>query len=276
MHKRSKAKMAIKICVSIVALIVITLLALEIPKLIYQREDERLQKRVTKSDYSAVNTTVMMTDNQLSDAMLNNDSVFVETDKTYTDSQMNEYENRILQTLSESLSEKGQKALESVFNDKGANPKMKTLKILAIEDEVIYSGEIGILSFYNPVYMSSAGTIVFDMNSGKMLRISLWFWDESADYSEVTLDSSNKEVGFPEEDLWGVHDLNKSFLLAESYNDYTECFVQSGNSYLYINPYEIVNPHYESDEHGEYLCWDYNHASENLMQYVNDIELSYY
>ena len=107
MHKRSKAKMAIKICVSIVALIVITLLALEIPKLIYQREDERLQKKITKSDYSAVNTTVMMTDNQLSDAMLNNDSVFVETDKTYTDSQMNEYENRILQTLSERKRTKG-------------------------------------------------------------------------------------------------------------------------------------------------------------------------
>lgn len=290
MHKQSKAnriKVHIKMFLAIVILVGLTLLVLEVPKIIYQREDVQLVNNVSFDEYDIASATVDMYEKTIAEALFKEDTLFIETSKTYEQSEIQTYRKQLFSLITKSTTGRLQSYFKNVLLGNTSIAKLKNVRIVRIIDDVAYAGEIGVLSFYdygNDEFDASMGSFVFDMNGGKLIQIACYACNDSLGLIE----SSEYEYTMPEYyqpyyssdavylyEYVFDYDLEKSFILPKDASDYMGDIPSIDDYYVYISPFDRRNVRWIDNEYGGYWDYDYNQVMDHISHIVSEMLQNY-
>lgn len=275
--KKDKIKLHIKVFFSIAFLVGLTLLALEVPKFIYKSSDVRLVKNVTSSEYDVSSANVAMDEKMLSESMYSRDTMFIETSKTYSKDEITTYKNQLLGKLAVSVDSYWFKLFDKGMFGLASASLFTVVEVVHIVDDIVYTGEVGILTFSEKYDMEISGTIVFDLASKKILSVECYAYDYFDDeYYDEYYDEYDDELDYTIADTYEdgfkyyVTDYEKAFIFPEGYEEYHDGFTAIDRYWFSINPYSVIRPHFETDEFGTFVFSDYNPVYDKIEAIVNE------
>lgn len=289
----SKKIHIIKIVAAVLVLIGLTVCALELPKLYYRVEDEKLGKQVETSEFALDTEENELSEEQMIAAFYDDETMYIDTKRAFKSWDIIEYESDVLNKLYDGMNSQWLEFLETVLNHKDTKTQMTEVRMVKILDNKIYSANVGIIAFYNPYSMDTPGVIMFDMKSKKLIKINMWAYvNIELATRNLQLDEPNEllsegyfeyydpysgepfyyiEGSMDENELAVVKNdyidpepmyesIDKWFLIDEESKKHISDFSYCDYEYIFINPFQSKNYRTMYDDWSSeyYLDWDYN------------------
>lgn len=170
--KENNFREIIKYAVVILALVIITVILLEIPRQYYAWDEERMQNEVTVKTYAAVNTVSGdMSLNQKIGALADDNTIVTDGKKgVFTFDEKIDIKRNLLAVINEkdiNMAYGWDDILNYVMNSDVAWRGWTSFQIIQVIDSDIYCFDVGIMCFQ--ATSDSYGWIMFDMETCKIL-----------------------------------------------------------------------------------------------------------
>lgn len=209
----------VKTIAIIMVLLVVTLVALEIPREFYDHSDEQLMNQVIENTYSVSVVREPMDLSQKIEALQDDDCIVAEKKDVPDAAETEQRTKRMCDEIDIMLDYGWQDALVHILENDETVMVLRYVEIIKVEDDKIYSYDLGILTFYNyyTFGMLGPGMILFDEETDKILYMEaiLDYYIGDIGYADAIYGSSQYEV-IVEEDNYEIYDGETSAAITDA------------------------------------------------------------
>lgn len=248
----------VKNIVVIMVLLAVTLVALEIPREFYDHSDEQLMNQVIENTYSISVVREPMNLSQKIEALQDDDCIVAEKKNIPDAEETEQWTKRMCNEIDVMLDYGWQDVLVQILENDETVMILRYVEIIKVEDDKIYSYDLGVLTFYNAYTygMLGPGMILFDEETDKILYMEamLDYFIGDIVYADAIYGFSQYEVIM---DGDGYATYNQDISLADS-----ELLNEDGN--VNVSPvyfYDALSDYYEQTVDQD----DFPYMSENSI-----------
>lgn len=250
----------VKTIAIILVLLVVTLVALEIPREFYDHSDEQLMNQVIENTYSVSVVREPMNLSQKIEALQDDDCIVAEKKDVPDAAETEQWTKRMCDEINIMLDYGWQDALVHILENDETVMILRYVEIIKVEDDKIYSYDLGVLTFYNGYTygMLGPGMILFDEETDKILYMEamLDYYIGDIGYADAIYGSSQYEV-IMEADSYEIYDGEISAAITDA-----ELLEETGK--VNVSPvcfYDALTDYYEQTVDQD----DFPYISENAI-----------
>ncbi len=193
--------------VAIMVLLSVTLVALEIPREFYAHSDEQLMNQVIENSYSVSVVREPMNLSQKIEALQDDNCIVAEKKDVPDAAETEQWTKRMCDEINVMLDYGWQDKLVHILENDETAMVLRYVEIIKVEDDKIYSYDLGVLTFYNynTYGMLGPGKILFDKETDKILYMEtmLDYYVEDMGYTDaIYITSQQVEITMNEDALY--------------------------------------------------------------------------